>query len=102
MDEKQAWRIAQQYADVLREKKMGMTGIYLFGSYVNGTAREDSDIDLAVVFDSFVDSFDMQVELMKLRRGVDVRIEPHPFRAEDFTAANPFACEILDFGRKVS
>ena len=102
MDEEKAWRVAQQYVAVVREKKMGLQGVYLFGSYANGTAGKDSDIDLAVVFDGFADSFDMQVELMKLRRGVDVRIEPHPFREEDFTLDNPFASEILDYGRKVA
>lgn len=29
-----------------------LSGVYLFGSYANGTAREYSDIDLAIVSDS--------------------------------------------------
>jgi predicted nucleotidyltransferase len=29
-----------------------LTGVYLFGSYANGTAREYSDIDLAIISDS--------------------------------------------------
>ena len=56
------------------------------------------DIDLAVVFREFEDSFDMQVQLMKLRRKIDTRIEPHPFLESDFDDSNPLVHEILDTG----
>ena len=98
MDKKQAYEVAKRYADFLRKNKSGVKKVYLFGSYVKGTANENSDIDLAVVFETFLDSFDMQVELMKLRRRFDTRIEPHPFREVDFNLSNPFASEILTSG----
>ena len=98
MDKKQAYEVAKRYADFLRKTKSGVKKVYLFGSYVKGTASENSDIDLAVVFETFLDSFDMQVELMKLRRRFDTRIEPHPFRDVDFNLSNPFASEILTSG----
>jgi len=53
------------------------------------------------VFKEFPDSFDMQVELLKLRRKFDTRIEPHPFRASDFISANPLASEILSTGVQI-
>jgi len=40
--------------------------------------------------------------LLKLRRSIDVRIEPHPFEFEDFDDSNPFASEIIKTGKKVS
>ncbi|MCK5680346.1 nucleotidyltransferase domain-containing protein [bacterium] len=98
MDKKQAYEVAKRYADFLRKSKLGVKKVYLFGSYVKGTANENSDIDLAVVFETLLDSFDMQVELMKLRRRFDTRIEPHPFRDVDFNLSNPFASEILTSG----
>ena len=98
MDKKQAYEVAKRYADFLRKNKSGVKKVYLFGSYVKGTAKENSDIDLAVVFETFLDSFDMQVELMKLRRRFDARIEPHPFREVDFNLSNPFASEIITSG----
>ncbi|GAI18971.1 unnamed protein product [marine sediment metagenome] len=59
-------------------------------------------IDIAVV-DSFggdiVDIFSL---LLKLRRNIDIRIEPHPFEVKDFNDSNPFACEIIRTGKKIS
>lgn len=98
MDKEQAYEVAKKYADFLKNSKSGIKKIYLFGSYVKGKVNKDSDIDLAIVFDSLSNSFDMQVELMKLRRKFDTRIEPHPFRAKDFNMSNPFANEILTSG----
>lgn len=98
MDKRQAPEVAKNYADFLRKRNPGIKKIYLFGSYAKGTINDNSDIDLAVVFDTFLDTFDMQVELMKLRRKFDTRIEPHPFRESDFNISNPLANEILSHG----
>ena len=76
--------------------------IFLFGSYAKGNYHEDSDIDIAVVFDDYQDSTDMQLELMQLRRSVDSRIEPHPFRIKDFDEANPLVHEIIAYGQEIS
>jgi len=43
----------------------------------------------------------MQVELMKLGRQIDTRIEPHPLDESDFNPSNPFANEILTKGIQV-
>lgn len=51
--------------------------IVLYGSYAKGTAREDSDIDIAVIFDTLGEDFlEKSHQLFKLRRGIDSRIEP--------------------------
>lgn len=80
---------AIRYVNFLRQGKPGVIGAYLFGSYAKGTEGLDSDIDVAIIFDDFTDAFDMRVDLMKLRRKFDTKIEPHPFRKADFNAANP-------------
>jgi hypothetical protein len=67
---------------------------FLFGSAARGTARIDSDIDVAVVLEGISNSFDAQVELMKLRRVVDLRIEPHPFAFQDEDDPSGFMAEI--------
>ncbi|OFY88036.1 MAG: nucleotidyltransferase, partial [Bacteroidetes bacterium RIFCSPLOWO2_12_FULL_31_6] len=72
--------------------------IILFGSYTKGTQTENSDIDIAIVFKDFKDTLNMQLELMRLRRKIDSRIEPHPFREIDFNASNPVVYEILKYG----
>ncbi len=102
MDEKKARNIVKKYINFLRKNKLNIEKAYIFGSYAKGSFNEDSDIDLAVVFKEFPDSFDMQVELLKLRRKFDTRIEPHPFRASDFISGNPLASEILSTGVQIA
>ena len=36
--------------------------------------------------------------LMRLRRNIDLRIEPHPIGEDEFTEMNPFAVEIQKSG----
>ena len=79
-----------------------VVAVYLFGSYAKGTANDNSDIDLAIIFDNLSDAFDMQVELMKMRRKFDTRIEPHPFNESDFNISHPLAKEILNNGVEVA
>jgi len=100
MDKKDVLNIAKKYARVVKQK-FNPQQILLFGSYVKGTFRDESDIDIAVVFFDYDDSIDMQLELMRLRRKIDSRIEPHPFREKDFILSDPFVAEILKYGEKV-
>ncbi len=60
-----------------------------------------SDIDLAIVMNNISNSFITQVQLMKISRKFDTRIEPHPFDESDFDRTNPFANEILTKGIQI-
>ena len=71
---------------------------FLFGSYASGKAHPDSDIDIAVVIGHMDDFFSVQMQLMRLRRSIDLRIEPHPIWEGDFNIQNPFAYEIQQTG----
>jgi len=56
---------------------MKFDAMILFGSYARGNAREDSDVDVAVVVDKISgDFFSTRPLLWKIRREVDDRIEP--------------------------
>lgn len=93
--------IAKKYALLLKEN-MKVKSMYLFGSYIDNRATEDSDIDIAVVSDKFSgDCIDDMVYLMKFRRNLDLRIEPHPFLPKDFDKKNPFVNEIIKKGIKI-
>ncbi|MBU0991246.1 MAG: nucleotidyltransferase domain-containing protein [Proteobacteria bacterium] len=101
MDKKDALKIAKKFASLLMANydcKM----IFLFGSYVKGTNHEESDIDIAVILREFENPINMQLELMRLRRKIDSRIEPHPFREIDFNMMNPVAYEILKHGQRIN
>ena len=97
MDKTNALDIAQKYAEVV-SKNFEFQKIILFGSYVKGNPHEDSDIDIAIVFPNYDNRLDRQVELMKLTRQIDTRIEPHPFREQEFDVSNPFVNEIVRYG----
>ena len=71
---------------------------YIFGSYAKGTQKEDSDIDIAVVLGHMDNFFEVQMELFRRRRKIDLRIEPHPFDENDFSINNPVAAEIMNTG----
>jgi predicted nucleotidyltransferase len=62
----------------------------VYGSQVQGTATRWSDIDLAVISpDLPADLFQERLALMCLAAQIDDRIEPHPFKPEDFIVSNP-------------
>lgn len=59
-------------------------------------------MDLAIVSDDFSgDVIDDQLLLMKLRRKVDTRIEPHPFVEEEFSMDDPFVKTIIETGEEI-
>ncbi|NJK85864.1 MAG: nucleotidyltransferase domain-containing protein [Bacteroidales bacterium] len=101
MDKRDAINIAEQYANALKSK-YDFVKIILFGSYAKGNYNEDSDIDIAVVLKDYNNLNDIQLELMRLRRKIDSRIEPHPFREKDFEITNPIVNEIIKYGLMVA
>lgn len=101
MDKTNAINIAQQYARVVKIN-FNYIKIFLFGSYAKGNFSDDSDIDIAVVFKDYSSLIDMQLELMRLRRKIDSRIEPHPFRESEFEVSNPIVNEILKYGQEIT
>ena len=101
MVQKNAIEIAKEYLQLLKTKKYVIKQAFLFGSYSNGVPDEYSDIDIALVIEGIKNEFEEQVELMKIRRQVDLRIEPHPFSPADFDKTNPFVNEILRKGTRL-
>jgi len=101
MDKADALNIAYRYANAVNEN-FNYIRIILFGSYAKGNYNDDSDIDIAVVFKDYSNLMDMQLELMRLRRKIDSRIEPHPFRESEFDLSNPIVSEILKFGQEIN
>ncbi len=100
MDNKEIIKIASSFAQAVKSN-FDCSEVILFGSYAKGTSHEESDIDIAVVLVGYENQFDVQLELMRLRRKIDSRIEPHPFRLSDFNSANPVVSEILQYGQRV-
>jgi predicted nucleotidyltransferase len=77
LDKGTAINTAERYADIVK-KEFSPISIVVFGSYVNGNPHEDSDIDVAVIFNGFNgDWLKASSRLWRLRRGVSYDIEPH-------------------------
>ena len=100
MDKTDALNVVRKYAELVKNS-FDYQKVILFGSYAKDNARKDSDIDIAIIFSDYDNRFDRQVELMKLTRQIDTRIEPHPFREKDFDYTNPLVNEIVSHGMEV-
>lgn len=100
MDRRDAINIANIYANAVKSK-YDYIKIILFGSYAKGNFNEDSDIDIAIVLKDYNNLMDIQLDLMRLRRKIDSRIEPHPFREDEFELTNPIVSEIMKHGQEI-
>lgn len=81
-------------------KTLNPDAIVLFGSYVNGTPTEDSDIDVAVIFDGFKgDRWGVSTQLWELTCDIDDRIEP--ILLDSANDESGFLREVLRTGRVI-
>lgn len=97
MDQATVIERVKEYAEVVTQH-FDVTKIILYGSYARGTARKDSDIDVAVVLKNHLDANILQTEttLFRLRRGIDTRIEP--ILLDETHDDSGFLAEILKTG----
>jgi uncharacterized protein len=90
------------YILVMKDKNINIEKAYLFGSYAKGLANDNSDIDIALISKDFVGNrFDDRMTIAPLRWNIDLRIEPIPFRPEDFTGYDPLVNEIIKNGIEI-
>ncbi|MBI2842306.1 MAG: nucleotidyltransferase domain-containing protein [Armatimonadetes bacterium] len=76
MDKSYVVECVRLFAERVRQS-MDVRQIILFGSYARGTARDESDIDVAVITDTPAkDWLDASTALYRLRRDIDLSIEP--------------------------
>ena len=77
LDKREVREIAAQYTDKVRQL-YNPKQVIIFGSYVNGSPHADSDIDIAIVFDSVEgDWLETWGRLIGLREGISYEIETH-------------------------
>ena len=85
-----------------KDRIIKIKSAYLFGSVVNGKNSKYSDIDLAIVSDSFTGSrYDDRVTLNPYILKINTSLEVHPFTSKEFKANNPFAKEIMKNGKRI-
>ncbi len=78
-------RKVQQLKKQLTAGGVLFDAIYLYGSVARGEAHEWSDIDVAIFCQPFKSSrHEENMEVRKIRRNIDVRIEPICIHPDDF------------------
>ena len=94
--------LIKKYIVRLKENNISVERVLLFGSYIKGTPREDSDIDIAVISSAFKgDRYSDRRLIVPLRRGIDSRIEPIPFTPDDFAKGGILIDEIKSTGQEI-
>lgn len=93
----------KRFLSMVSDSGLHIERAILFGSYAKGTENTWSDIDIALVSKDFTGiGFYDRKRVNPFLIKVDSRIEPHPFKPEDFTEDNPMVREILKQGIEIS
>jgi predicted nucleotidyltransferase len=83
----------------LKKNHIHVLRAFLFGSYTQQRFDENSDIDIAIVSNDFSGNrFSDRRLIVPLRRSIDKRIDPLPYRPEDFNESDPLVSAILKTG----
>ena len=91
--------IVTRYIEELEKNKIHIMEAFIFGSHAKGKTKPESDIDVALISNVFTgDRFEDRRKIVPFRRKIDNRIEPIPFRPEDFNNGGTLAEEIKRTG----
>lgn len=95
-----AINLVRKYRAYIEKEGVPVIKVMMFGSQVNGTAHEWSDIDTCVVSSSFgKDLHAERVKLMHMGLEVSDLIEPHPYTPKQLEDPyDPLAAEIRKTG----
>jgi predicted nucleotidyltransferase len=90
MDKNNAKNALKRFREALQKKGFSITQMILFGSYANGTQREDSDIDVVVISEGFknLDYWQRIDVLSKAIYEVFEPIEATAYTSEEWAAAD--------------
>ena len=86
----------------MRKDHLPITKVILFGSYAKGRQREDSDVDLRIIFPRFKNAFEaMQYLWAKRIKDSGITIEQIGFSPKDFRDNSPLMREIKETGVEI-
>ena len=89
----------KQFASVVRSDIDSDALVLLFGSCAKGAVHDRSDIDIAVVSESFGNNLpENYAKLTLIAYSINAAIEPHPFSLENWNYTTPFISEIIKTG----
>jgi predicted nucleotidyltransferase len=78
MATKEVIELLKRYVILLNTEGFSVNKAFLFGSYSNNAASENSDIDVMIVSDKFDENDDMAIgKIWSLTRKINLKIEPY-------------------------
>ena len=84
MNQEEGLRVARRFKGLLLERGYPVRRVVLFGSVAKGTAKPDSDIDIAVITDAFLPSRIREGgDILLVSKDIDLRIETVTLHPED-------------------
>ncbi len=102
MDKSDAIELCKGYLRKVKRSNIGFSEAWLFGSFARGSQHDNSDVDIAIVLKEGVEkSFDMEVQLMLIRKGEETLIEPHAFTKDEFNYYIPIVNQIIKYGERI-
>ena len=104
MDRGEALRVIKKFVKALKHEGIFVDHVILYGSYVKGKVRPDSDIDVAVVSKNFgKDRVEEGMLLFRIAGKIDPRLEPVPISKKIYEndAWIPLIHEIREKGVKL-
>jgi len=104
MGKGQAIRVIKAFVNALKQEGITIDRVILYGSYVKGNIRPDSDIDVAVISKDFgKDRVEEGMTLHRIAGKIDPRLEPVPFSTKNYEDDTwvPLIYEIREKGEEL-
>lgn len=93
----------KKYVEELKKNGIPIQRVLLFGSWIKGSAREESDVDVALISSVFSgDRFEDRRKIVPLRRMINNNIEPMPFTPQDFETGGNLVDEIVQNSEEIT
>jgi len=85
MPKKYVKKLVKDFIKAIKEKNIKIEAVFLFGSYAQNKADNNSDIDIAVISPDFgKDFFDECVFLKEISEKIDFDISPRAYSLEEY------------------
>jgi len=89
MATKEVIDLLKKYIFLLNSEGVSVNKAFLYGSYMNNTADENSDIDVMIVADNFDENDDLMIgKIWNLTRKINTKIEPFLIGAKKYKNDN--------------
>jgi len=104
MGKGQAIRVIKEFVNALKREGITIDRVVLYGSYVRGNVRPESDIDVAIISKDFgKDRVEEGMVLYRIAGKIDPRLEPVPFSTKMYEKDTwiPLIYEIREKGEEL-